>query len=94
MPYVTIIAKFNLLEEPEKVRKELLKLVEPTRNEKGCIDYTFYRDNEDESILMLYENWETEKDLQEHMSTARFKDTFERIEGMFELTVHKLTEIN
>lgn len=94
MQYVTIIAKFKLLEEPEKVRKKLFSLVEPTRKEKGCADYTFYQDNEDESILMLYENWETEEDLKEHMNTKRFKDTFAKIEGMFEITVHKLTKID
>lgn len=93
MPYVTIIARFKLLNEYENVRKELLNLVEPTRNEKGCVDYIFYQDNEDEKILMLYENWESEEDLQVHMNTDRFKDTFARIEGMFELTVQKLTEI-
>lgn len=94
MRYITIIAEFNLLEQTDRVKEELLSLVEPTRKEKGCIDYTFYRDNDDQNILMLYENWETEEDLQTHMETDRFKNTFKRIEGLFELKVHKLTKID
>ncbi len=93
MQYVTIIAEFKLLEQTDRVKKELLNLVEPTRNEKGCVDYTFYLDNDDANILMLYENWESEEDLQAHMNTERFKDTFKGIESLFELKVHKLTEI-
>ena len=94
MPYITIIAKFKLLDQPEKVKEELFSLVEPTRNEKGCVDYIFYQDIEDESILMLYENWESNGDLEAHMNTDRFKNTFSKIEGLFELTVHKLTKVN
>jgi len=93
MSLITIIAKFRILKNDEVVRKELLSLVDPTRKEKGCVDYIFYQDNEDESILMLYENWESEDDLEVHMNTERFINTFVKIEGMFELTVHKLTKI-
>ncbi|MCZ7602081.1 MAG: putative quinol monooxygenase [Melioribacteraceae bacterium] len=93
MPYITIIAKFKLITQPEKVKNELLGLVEPTRNEKGCVDYTFYLDNDNPDIILLYENWETDEDLKAHMETDRFKNTFKGIEGMFELEVHKLTAI-
>lgn len=94
MPYITIIAKFKLLEQPDKVKSALLSLVEPTRNERGCVDYTFYLDNDDPKVMMLYENWETEEDLKSHMETDQFKNTFKGIEGLFELEVHKLSKIN
>jgi len=93
MQYVTIIAEFKLLEQTDRGKEVLLSLAEPTRKEKGCIDYTFYRDNDDPNILMLYENWETEEDLKAHTGTEGFKNTFKSIEGLFELKVHKLTKI-
>ena len=93
MNLITIIAKFKILNNDEIVKKELLNLVDPTRIEKGCVDYIFYQDNEDPNILMLYENWETNEDLEAHMNTDRFKDTFAKIEGMYELEVSKLTKI-
>ena len=94
MAYVTIIAKFKLIDNIEFVKKELLNLAEPTRQEKGCVDYTFYLDNQNDSILMLYENWESEKDLNAHMKAVHFEDCFKKIEGMYELEVHRLTELN
>jgi quinol monooxygenase YgiN len=94
MNLITIIAKFKILSNHEIVKKELLNLVDPTRIEKGCVDYIFYQDNEDPNVLMLYENWETNEDLEAHMNTETFKDTFAKIEGMFELDVHKLTKIS
>ena len=93
MPLLTIIAKFIILDNTEVVKKELLRLVEPTHKEKGCVDYTFYLDNEDPNIIMLYENWESEEDLNAHMNTEHFAECFKKIEGMFELEVHKLTQI-
>ncbi len=93
MQYVTIIAIFTINEQHERVEKEILSLAEPTRNEKGCVDYIFYKDNDNPNIIMLYENWETEEDLKVHMETDHFKKTFKGIEGLFSLQVHKLTEI-
>jgi quinol monooxygenase YgiN len=93
MPFITIIAKFKLLYNPEIVKSELYALAESTRKEEGCVDYTFYLDNEDPAILMLYENWKREEDLKAHMEAGSFIECFKRIEGMFELEVHRLTEI-
>jgi quinol monooxygenase YgiN len=93
MNLITIIAKFKILSNHEIVKKELLNLVDPTRIEKGCVDYIFYQDNEDPNVLMLYENWETNEDLEAHMNTDRFKGTFAKIDGMYELEVSKLTKI-
>ena len=94
MNLITIIAKFKILNNHVIVKKELLNLVDHTRIEKGCVDYIFYQDNMDPNNLFLYENWETNADLEAHMNTERFKDTFANIEGMFELDVHKLTKIS
>lgn len=94
MGYITIIAKFKILDKPAEVEKELMVLAELTRMEKGCVDYIFYRDNDDPSVLLLYENWETGKDLDAHMNTAHFKNCFARIESLYELTVNKLTAMS
>ncbi|MBU1100360.1 MAG: antibiotic biosynthesis monooxygenase [Bacteroidetes bacterium] len=94
MQYLTVIAKFKLLNNFDEVKMTLLGLAEPTRKENGCIDYKFYQDNEDPSVMILYENWENEETLNAHMKTDHFVDCFKKIEGMFELEVHKLTAFN
>ncbi|MDQ7818531.1 MAG: putative quinol monooxygenase [Melioribacteraceae bacterium] len=91
---LTIIAKFKLKSDSlDKAKHELLKMVEPTYKEKGCIDYIFYQDLGDPSVLLLYENWESKEDLDAHMNSKHFKDCFATIEGLYELEVHKLTQL-
>ena len=94
MNYLTVIAKIK--SHPDKtefVFENLLKMVEPTRKEKGCIDYDLCRDNDDPSIFLFYENWENADDLDAHMESDHFVECFNNIEGMFELEVNKLTKI-
>jgi len=91
---LTVIAKIKANQNSlEKVSNELQRLVEPTRNEKGCIDYILHQDNDDPSIFIFYENWETSVDLDAHMESEHFLECFQNIEGIFELDVNKLTKI-
>ncbi|MCX6168150.1 MAG: putative quinol monooxygenase [Ignavibacteriales bacterium] len=95
MSLLTIMAKFTIKQNAnEEVRRELLTLVEPTRKEKGCVDYIFYEDLENPLVIMLYENWESVEDLDAHMYTRRFKDCFAKIDGLYEIEVHRLSKIN
>ncbi len=92
--YLTIIAKFKLNKDStEYVRSELLKMVEPTYKEKGYIDYIFYQDKDDPTILFVYENWESKEDLDAHMNSEHFKNCFEKIVGLYEIEVHHLTKL-
>ena len=43
----------------EFVKSELLKILEPTRKEDGCIQYELHQDIENPSIFMFYEIWKT-----------------------------------
>ncbi|OGU60008.1 MAG: hypothetical protein A2V66_06725 [Ignavibacteria bacterium RBG_13_36_8] len=52
-----------------KVCGKLLKLVEPTYKEKGCVNYVLHQDLEDPLIIMLYENCESGDDLEVHRLT-------------------------
>lgn len=66
---VTVIAKARAkagLEE--KVRQEIMALIEPTRAESGCINYDLHRSSGDPALFMLYENWVSMKDLEEHLA--------------------------
>jgi quinol monooxygenase YgiN len=95
MPLLTIMAKIRAKENSiEKVKGELLNLVEPTCKEKGCVDYIFHQDLEDPSVIMLYENWENNADLEAHMNTKHFKDCFAEIDGEYEIEVHRCEKIS
>ena len=95
MSKLTIVAR--ILAKPEQrelVKAEVLKLVEPTRKEKGCINYDLHQDNENENLFIFYENWESEELLKAHTQSAHFiafgKATEDAIE---EFLVNKMTQI-
>ena len=54
--------------------EELLKsLIEPTRAESGCIDYTMHRDLEEPGAYYFYDNWRSQEDLDAHFETPHIK---------------------
>lgn len=60
----------------DETRELLLSLVGPTRDEAGCIDYHLHRSNEDPCVFMFYENWRSQKDLDEHLGLPHLKALF------------------
>ena len=69
--YLTIVARIEAdPERVELVKSELLKLVEPTRNEAGCMQYDLHQDNDNPAIFLFYENWESRELWRAHMDSA------------------------
>lgn len=57
----------------ESAKSEMLKMIEPTLKEDGCIDYTLHQDNNNPAVFIFYETWHSEDDLQKHMQTPHMK---------------------
>lgn len=95
MSNLTVVAKVVAKKEfAESVKSELLKLIKPTRNEQGCIEYKLHQDNEDAAVFVFYETWENLACLESHMNTRHFKDYVSAVAGMLEeKVVHKMTLI-
>ena len=65
---VTVLAIMTAREGMEdKVRAEAEALIEPTRQEEGCINYTLHQDSDNPARLMFHENWRSRQDLDEHL---------------------------
>jgi quinol monooxygenase YgiN len=72
---VTVVAK--CIAKPgmeEQVKDTIMALVGPTRSEAGCINYDLHLSTENPSIFMLYENWRSKKDLDDHLNMPYLKD--------------------
>ena len=95
MTKLTIVA--NIKAKPEKatlVKAELLKLIESTRLEQGCINYDLHQDNDNPAHFMFYENWQTRELWQAHMSNERLKAFVSATEGAVdEFIVNEMTVI-
>lgn len=67
---LTIVAQILAKEEHrEFVKSELLKLIDVTKAEEGCIDYDLHQDNENANLFLFYENWESRELWQKHMES-------------------------
>ena len=95
MPNLTIVAKVVAkIECIQAVKTELIKLVEPTRQESGCIDYRLHQDNDDPAVFIFYENWESDDCLEKHINSAHFIAYVYAVEGMIDdKVVYRMTMI-
>ena len=95
MPKLTIVANITANENKvELVKAELLKLIDITRAEEGCINYDLHQDNENPAHFLFYENWESRDFWQAHMDNQHLKDFLAATEGaVAELTINEMTHI-
>ena len=76
----------------ELVKAELLKLVEPTLKEAGCIQYDLHQDNENPAVFLFYENWESRELWQKHMNNAHIFEYMKATEGaVASFTLNEMT---
>jgi len=79
---LTIVARVEAKEDKiEFVKSELIKLIEPTRKEAGCIKYELNQDNENPAVFIFYEKWENRELWQDHMNTDHLVAYKEATEG-------------
>ena len=92
---LTIVAKILAKEEKrEFVKNELLKLIEVTRVEEGCINYDLHQDNENENLFLFYENWESRELWQKHINNAHLAEYKKATDGTLEeFVLNEMTQI-
>lgn len=95
MSRLTVVAKITAKKDSVAiVKSELLKMIEPTRKEHGCIEYNLHQDNEDPSVFIFYETWDSLACLESHMNTEHFKNYVNAVGSLIEeKVVHKMTRI-
>jgi quinol monooxygenase YgiN len=95
MTKLTVVAKVVAKKESvETVKSALLKIIEPTRQEDGCIEYFLHQDNDNPTVFIFYENWKSDGDLEKHMKTAHFNSLMATIGGIAEeIVINKLTQL-
>ncbi|WP_375229032.1 putative quinol monooxygenase [Roseobacter sp. S98] len=95
MAKLTIFA--NIKANPDKVdlvRQELLRLIDITRAEPGCINYDLHQDNENPAHFMFYENWESRELWQTHMNAPHLAAYMAATEGAVEsFTLNEMSVI-
>lgn len=95
MTKLTIVAHIKAKSDRiDLVKTELLKLIDITRVEAGCINYDLHQDNENPAHFSFYENWESRELWQTHMNNQHLKDYMTATDGAVEdFTLHEMTQI-
>jgi len=83
MQTVTVFAEnFIKKENLDEAMKLFKELVEKTNKEDGCVSYSLYRDNADETHFMMHEIWESQQHLDAHFKAEHFTRIIPRIKSM------------
>ena len=95
MANLTIVANIHAkADKIDLVRAELLKLIEITRAENGCIQYDLHQDNENPAHFMFYENWESRDLWQAHMNAPHLSAYMAATDGAVErFTLNEMTKV-
>lgn len=82
---LTIVARIEAKKESiDLVKAELIKLINPTRKEQGCLKYDLHQDNDNPEVFMFYENWENRELWQTHMNNEHLKSYMAATDGFVE----------
>ena len=69
-----VVARIKAKRETIGEVRELLRgLVEPTRNESGCISYELLQNTKDPTDFTFVEEWESEAALESHAASDHLK---------------------
>ncbi|WBW97264.1 putative quinol monooxygenase [Oceanirhabdus sp. W0125-5] len=85
------ISKIYVKEDQVDEFVEVFKgMIEPTKKEKGYIQYEMYQDEENPALLIVLEQWENKEDFDNHLKSEHF----ERIVPKMSKFMTKETELN
>lgn len=88
---VEVVSKIFVKEDKVDELIELFKeMVEPTKKEEGYIQYEMYQDEENPTILIVIEQWESKENFDMHLKSEHFERI---VPKMIELMVED-TEMN
>lgn len=82
---LTVMARFKAKSGQEEiVLDELSALLDPTRQEDGCIQYDLHRSMDDPGVFVFYESWKSQKDLEQHLAMPYLQALLGKVDELFD----------
>lgn len=93
---LTIVATIKAKpDHVEQVKTELLKLTAASQDDKGCIQYDLHQENANSNGFVVYEIWENNDCLQQHVQSLHFQNYVQVTDDMVdEFIVTEMTAIS
>lgn len=85
MPKTTIRVVAHVVALPDKVedvKSVLLSIIEPTRQEDGCIVYELLQNQEDPTDFTFVEKWESQELLNAHLTSVHIAEALSQLKGL------------
>ena len=82
---ISIVAIFVSKDNMEPKLTSLFKsVIESTRKESGCLNYTLYLDQENPKRFTFLEEWQNKACLEKHLDSDCIQDLFNNIQDLIE----------
>ena len=83
---LTIVVRIKAKPGKEgRVKRELIKLLAPTRAEPGCINFDLHQAVDDASLFLVHENWVSEEDLKQHFEMPYLQAWLAEAESLLDM---------
>jgi quinol monooxygenase YgiN len=83
MKTVTVIATFQARPGKEaELKKALLALIAPTRQEAGCLNYDLHTRPDDPARFLFHENWTSKAHLDAHLNNTHIQVLLPQLEAL------------
>jgi quinol monooxygenase YgiN len=83
MKTITVVATFQARPGKEaELKKALIGLVAPTRQEAGCLNYDLHILPEDPAKFLFHENWTSRAHLDAHLQSAHIQVLLPRVDDL------------
>jgi quinol monooxygenase YgiN len=80
---VRVVARVVALpDKVAEVKSVLLELIDPTRQENGCIVYELLHNHKDPTDFTFVEEWETQALLDAHLASPHIAAAASQLEGL------------
>ncbi|CNI23718.1 antibiotic biosynthesis monooxygenase [Yersinia mollaretii] len=82
---VRVIA--SLVAKPEfvnEVKEAVHQIIEPSREEKGNLQYDLHAENDQKGSFVFFERWASDEALDKHNKSQHFRDFVKSIDGKLE----------
>ena len=71
-----------LPDQIERLKELLTSLVEPTRQEPGCLYYELLQNQQDPKDFTFVEEWESQKHFNAHLASEHLKNAMNQLPGL------------
>jgi quinol monooxygenase YgiN len=80
---IRVVARVIALPDKiEELKAVLLQIVEPTRQEEGCIQYDLFQNQTDPTDFTFVEEWTTKETLDKHLASEHIQTAVKKIDGL------------